>query len=488
VERSEGGRYGGHAMIAIAEALAHACPDLLEILPREELVAALFDTDLWLRPAQRVPLTRFGSFGIIAGRGWGKTHGIAFEINRRVEAGEASAIGLMAPTDDRTRDVQVAALVEHSKPWFRATEYRGGVRWPNGVIAEPHTAEKAGRTRSSNFDLAWLTELCDWQHTTRREAFDNITTACRVGRNPTYFWDTTSKGKNEVIQFLLAQHAANPEWHILRRGAMFENPHLTTEYLATEVRKYGIGTRRYDEEVRGLAFNESAGALWKQQWLDDHRVAEAPPERDIELKLHAWDPALSDSPDADEQGSTSACRTRDGHVYILADHSTRETPSVVAERIVLDCKDRGFSGAVLERNHAGNMPRDLITLHAKNHAMKVEVLPREDAAFPRRKQGVIYIREYMTADTKQTRATAPAAAYSRGVVHHVGRLTALELEQTTWEPCSRRSPNRLDAGAYAVAELLEVAIRNKKDNAGAVTGAAKLQDMITRRKGGRLGL
>jgi phage terminase large subunit-like protein len=464
--------------IAPAYALAHIAPDYWASLSDAEQLVAAFDFSLWLRPDQRVPEHDFGTFGCIGGRGWGKSHCLAYAINQRIERGDARSIALMAPNDDRVKEVQADFLVAMSPPWFQAEHYAGGVRWPNGVVATAFTPEAPGRPRSGNFDLSWACEIVDWQASTRAEAFSNLNFATRVGKAQ-IFWDTTSKGKNEVIQALVKQSESDPVTHILRRGTTFDNPLLSRKYLRRVYTSFPVGTRRHLEELYGQVFAESAGALWEQAWIDDYRRAMAP--SDPEITIVGLDPALSASGDADETGILVACRDRLKEYYVLRDLSGRLAPETWAAIVVDECA-RGASGVVVERNHAGDMPRDLLKVHGARKGMAIRVLGKSgdgtDEPFPRARPGVIHVREVTSTKSKETRASAPASLYHEGRVHHVGTFDLLELEQTTWEPGKSRSPNRLDALAQAINELAEIRVDERVDGRAAVATAAAAQKLL----------
>lgn len=456
--------------IAPAYALAHIDPNWFDRLSDIDRLVAAFDFDLWLRPEQRVPTHDFNSCGWIAGRGLGKSFAAAIEINRRVQAGECRAPALMAPNESRVQEVQVKFLVDTSPPWFKAEAYSGSVRWPNGIEATAYTPEAPGRPRSGNHDLSWLCELVDWAPTTRLDAFQNLATATRVGKAQ-IFWDTTSKGKNEVIQYLLAECERDPIANVVRRGSSFDNPLLSRKYLRKLCSQYVRGSRRYNEEVLGLSYAESAGALWCQAWLDDNRIA-APPVNP-ELVLVSIDPSLSDGPEADEAGVAVLARDRRKHIAVLDDLSGRQKPEKWAAAAVERCM-RDATGVLYERNHAGDMPRDLITLAARERGLRVEVLG-EKQLFPPRRAGTIYIKSITSRADKGTRAEAPAACYQRGLVHHVGTFELLEAEMTSWEP-GMKSPNRLDAVAQGVTELAELRDGEaKRDTARDIEAAARLQ-------------
>jgi phage terminase large subunit-like protein len=93
----------------------------------------------------------------------------------------------------------------------------------------------------------------------------------------------------------------------------------------------------------------------------------------------------------------------------------------------------------------------------------------------------------VSRSSKETRAAPVAALYAAGRVHHVGTLARLEHEQTTWEPGTRRSPNRLDACVFAVGELADIALATPHDRSAEIEAtakaAARLREAI--RRGGR---
>jgi len=483
-------------VIPPAVVIAHLDPDAFDALPEEERLVAAFAADLWLRPEQRVPRGTWRSHGFICGRGYGKTHGIAAEINRRVLSGELrppsagnDGIAIIAPTEPRVLEVQVKSLVAHSPPWFRAEEYRGGVRWPNGVRAHSFTPEAPERCRSGNFELAWLTELVDWEANNAIDAWQAVTTATRVGDCPQYMWDTTSKGKTAVILRLLEQHEREPDAHRLQRGTMFDNPFLPAEYLRDETLKYGPGTRRYREEILGEVFAEAAGALWEQEWIDEHRRTE--PRGAYDLIVLGVDPAISTTERSDETGIVAAGAVGDS-VDVLDDLSGRYPPEQWAAIIVDWHLARNASGCVIERNRGGNTLVPIIRARAEAAGVRVELL-NPDAGkqpFPKRTKGRLYVREVWSADSKATRAHGPSVLYLQGRVHHVGVFTRLELQQTTWEPGTTRSPNALDALAFAVAELAGILADEKPPpdvaGAAAVAKALAAASAADRRRQGRV--
>jgi phage terminase large subunit-like protein len=257
---------------------------------------------------------------------------------------------------------------------------------------------------------------------------------------------------------------------------MFDNPLLSQVYLRDECAKYVIGSRRYQEEVEGRVFAESAGALWHQDWLDANRKASSPGGP---LRLVALDPALSTHADADATGICVGERADDGHVYALRDRSGKYPPEEWGDMVVDECV-RGAAGVILERNHLGDHPTYVIRSRADSRAKRdgitldVRVLPKDGKPFPPRAPGVIYVREVVAASSKTTRASGPASETEAGRVHLVGLMPELELELTTYEPGTRRSPNRLDAFVYLVLELRGLTDEKKPRQPKADAAAAKV--------------
>ena len=477
-----------HGRIAPAYALAHIAPEFFEDLDETERMILPYIDDLWARPDQYLPPGNWRYCGFICGRGWGKTYTIAQAVNRLVESGQVRSPALMAPNDDRVRDVQVKNLVEASPPWFRAEAYRGGVRWPNGVIAVPFTPYEPGRSRSENIDLSWLCEIVDWQATTRQDAFENITTATRVGI-ARILWDTTSKGRNEIIKYLMDAHAEDPAQYPIVRGTTFDNPMLSRNVLRDTVRKYS--GRRYEEEVEGKVFAEAAGALWEDSWIDRHRVLSAPIAPD--LRLVGIDPALSTRDDADETGICVASRVYVGdtaHAYIEKNLTGRHRPEQWGDIAIEECIQGQCAGIVLERNHAGDPAVYVLRSRAQAHGLQVREVPNDGSPFPHRTPGVIYVRQVHPNTSKTTRAEGPAAETQLGHVHIVGHQPKLEAQMTTYEPCTgQKSPNDYDAMVHTVIELLGISESRHKttprDMAAANAAAASLRKKLAAHSGAR---
>lgn len=467
-------------------------PGFVDRLSPLECMVLRYDLecDLLVRPEQRIPDHQWRSCGIKCGRGWGKSWLVSRAINRRVIAGTSKMIALVGPTDERTRQVCVRFLIAESPPWFKAYEDRGGVSWPNGAHADVHTAE-IEEIRGPGYDTSWLTELAFWPSTTRKGCYNNITTTTRDGVRQ-IFWDTTVKGKNDLILDRLAEHRRDPRHHHLIEGTIFDNEWYDSVYLQSEWAKYPAGRRR-NEELLGMAYADADGALWEQGWLDTHRrafVPDARPGTPAPLTIVSLDPATTSGKRSDLFGFTVATLVN-GDVYITKDRSERMRPEIWATRVV-DEYEAGAAGVVIEvtGNSGGDSPLAIIRYEARARGYDVIEWPEKNGKpMPPRTPGKIYVREVQAQERKEDRAEPAALLTERGHVHLVGKFDDLELEFTTWIPRDRKSPNRLDAAARAIIELMGVTrgqpVDTSKDVDAAVDANAALRKRLARRAASR---
>ena len=322
--------------------------------------------------------------------------------------------------------------------------------WPNGVRGFVFSPG-ANYPRGSTFSHGWASELVDWAPTTRVKTWEQLSLTVRKPGTPQkIFIDSTASGKSDLFATLEKQHAKDPLVHLIVHGTSFDNSLLSAKYLRSVCSQYAKGSRRFREEIMGESFQESAGALWRQAWIDDNRRTNAP--ADVRLRVVAWDPAGSARADADEAGVSVASADDAGHFYVEADATTRATMGAQAELVFATAIKSKAAGVVIERSHFNDGPFDLLAFVASREGARLERLTI-DRPFPAYRHGTLYVREYVATRNKHARAEPIAKLAESGLLHHVGYHDALELEMTTWEPDSTDSPNRLDAAVYAVAEL-----------------------------------
>ena len=204
-----------------------------------------------------------------------------------------------------------------------------------------------------------------------------------------------------------------------------DNPTLPGEYIESLERMSAKKRARF---LHGEFQSEVDGALWRSEWIDQHRVTEAPA---LVRVCTAIDPSASSHKDSDECGIVSVGIDSRGHLYVLRDDSGIMTPSAWAARALHAHEQVQGGRIVAEVNNGGEM---------------VETVIRgQDPSVP--------YKAVHASRGKETRAEPISALYEQGMVHHVGRFPDLESELTTWVPGEGRSPNRLDAMVWGATYL-----------------------------------
>lgn len=459
---------------------ALAIPAIKAMAGDPQRVLALADTPLrrlvlpymhalLLRPEQVIPRDGWVYLTLRGGRGWGKTHAIAVFITQEILAGRARKISLMATNEDRTDEIQVAALIKAAPPWFRPVREKGGLTWPNGARAEVFTPEAPEAIRSENAQLTWLCEILAWPATKRMAAFQNATTATRVG-NGRVIIDTTAKGRNDVITLINKLNREDPKLFPIVRGSMVDNPLFRREYLRAEFLKYVEGSRRFAEEVEGKDFDDALGALWTSDTIEATRVLVAPDP--LDRVLISLDPAYSDRSDADETGFIVLGRKAE-HTYVLRDLSGQLDPEKWPADVLAVAESMRASGAVIEVNSTSRLVPTIMRSACKTAGVVMIELAK-DAPFPAYRRGVFYVKLIVSREDKHTRATGPAGESLAGRLHIVGDMPELEEQMTTFVPDSgQKSPGRYDALVHGENELAGLLRDEAPSAAPAVIGAAE---------------
>ncbi len=159
------------------------------------------------------------------------------------------------------------------------------------------------------------------------------------------------------------------------------------------------------------------------------------------------DPAVKATDTSDETGIVAVGLGFNDHVYILEDASGVYKPADWCIQAVMLYNKWKADRVVGEVNNGGDLIETVLRTVAKN---------------------IPYTGVHATRN-KLTRAEPVAALYEQGKAHHVGRFVELEYEQTTWAAKKGdKSPNRIDALVWGVAELLPD-MAKKKTNLNALS-------------------
>lgn len=211
------------------------------------------------------------------------------------------------------------------------------------------------------------------------------------------------------------------------------------------------------------AIEKVPGALWTRTQLEETRVRSVPGDR-VRTAV-AVDPAVSSGPNADDTGISAVTRTKDGHLYVLADETCHldadrrrgddgELMDGWAMRAVRLAVRVGASEIVAEKNQGGELVRAAIR-RAVEQALQEGVLDRP-----------LHVRLVHSSQSKEERALPWSFLWGEPnpTAHIVGVLEELEEQMVTWVPGTRGfSPDRVDAMVLALAAVGAPAAQMRPD-------------------------
>lgn len=405
---------------------------------KDELLVLKYDWDLWRRDNQKVPddedwyITMF-----LCGRGWGKTRVGAEWTKERARANPNAVIALGARNSSEQAVMISQGIMKFSPPWFKpvmttaqeSTVGKRVLKWPNGAIGVPLSAENADDGRGWNFTDAWLDELAAFK---KFDMYDNVIMALRAGRNPRMIITTTPKPVAKVKQIMKSADE-NPLGVRLITGNTYENEKHIPKHVLDEWTKMYEGTALGRQEL-WAEIVETSGALWKYEWIEDQRIKEGQNTKEALIEsceriVVAIDPAITATADSDETGIIVVGRTRDNRGIVFRDASGIMSPEQWAAKAVLLFREYQADMIVAENNQGGDMVEATIKAIDRN-------VPYEGVRATR---------------GKYTRAEPAAQLYKEGRISHLGAtgLSTLEYQLTDWIP-SDPSPDRLDALVWAL--------------------------------------
>jgi phage terminase large subunit-like protein len=386
--------------------------------------------------------TDYECFLLCAGRGLGKTLSGANNLVTDALTGCTVNPGgschqcphtfaVVAPTRDHLKQVclegdsgilsalEDGEMIQYNKSLLMVT-------LRNGNIIRGFSAENEERYRGPNLSGTWVDELGVFRH---EGVWHQMRLALRIGRHPRIYVTTTPRPTKLIRQ--LFRDSETGKVHITTGSTRENEANLSATMLESLYGRYG-GTRMGRQELEGNLLEDIPGALWKREWFDRDRVVKAP--ADLTRVVVAMDPAVTTGEDSDDTGIIVAGQTADGHAYILADFSRRDTPFNCCRRAVDAYHEFKADCIVGEQNNGGDYIRDLV------HSVE---------------PGVAYRQVYATRG-KATRAQPVSSLYEQGRVHHVGSLPELEDEMSTWLPDDLDSPDRMDATVWAISWLRDM--------------------------------
>ena len=375
-------------------------------------------------------------WGVLAGRGWGKTKTGGETIRWLVEQAGYRRVGLIGRTAADVRDVIVqgnAGLENDYPPWERDGLYEPSKRrfnFPGGGYATTYSADKPDQLRGPEHDLILCDELAAWRYP---EAYDMAQMGLRInstmGYPPLTIFLTTPRPTPLIVAL-----ADDPNVY-LTTGSTYENVANLAGSALDYLRQKYEGTRLGQQELHAKILTDVPGALWTRDLLEACRkrvdkLGLPEPIPDMQRIAIGIDPAVTATEDSNETGIILAGLGEDGHAYVFDDWSMRESPGTWAKRVVRGYFLDEVDAIVGETNNGGDLVEEVIRT----------VRDEDDKPIGRE----VNYRAVHASRGKYTRAEPIAALYEQGRVHHIGHLAELEDQMCTWVP-GEKSPDRIDA-------------------------------------------
>jgi len=403
----------------------------------DRLLAALHDWNNFARKDQLPPhATAWRTWLILGGRGAGKTRTGAEWVRAYADGGAPDAlkvprrIALVGQTIGDVRRVMIegpsgilAVHRDDERPEWQSSI--GRLVWSNGTMAEVYSATEPDGLRGPQFDAAWCDELAKWPEPER--AWDMLQMALRLGTLPRAVVTTTPR----PIPLLKAM--LEDQTTVTTRARTADNAkNLADGFIGEMVRRYA-GTALGRQELDGEIIDDTAGALWRRDWIESTRLMLAP---ELQRIVVAVDPPVTATVSSDACGLIVAGLGADGRGYVLADRTVQgREPHVWARAAVAAYENFAADRIVAETNQGGDLVESILKQTSAN----------------------VPVRQVKATRGKWVRAEPIAALYAEGRVVHVGGFRQLEEQMCAFGAdglAHGRSPDRVDALVWALTDLM----------------------------------
>lgn len=415
---------------------------VLEGLTDEDASALAWDWGFWGRPDQHPPQGEWNIWGLIAGRGVGKTRtGSEWVRSKgREPAGTHEGVGLLIGADAAdVRDLMVEGPsgILACSPQGERPKYEPSKRllaWPNGMRVHCRSGEDPEAIRGVNAGWCWADEMAKWRYC--KEAWDQLRFALREGRHPQTCITTTPKPVVTLREIIKGRY---PGTVLAPRMSTYRNRANLAATFLEEMDILYAGTRLGRQELYAELLEDVEGALWTLMMIEAHRKS-APPANTTRRAV-AVDP--SGTRRGAECGIMVCAADAEKHGWVLADRSRRASPGEWAEAALVAYQEFGCDLIVAEKNFGGEMVEHTLrtvpatAAHPGGHEVRIKLIS--------------------ASVSKTARAEPVVGLYEQGRIHHVGNFPDLESQMTTWVPGdvpAPPSPDRLDAMVWGLTELL----------------------------------
>lgn len=389
----------------------------------------------------------------LAGRGWGKSRaGSEWVVDQVLKHqfdnhGTPTEWLVIAETlsDARTICMEgpagILRVLERRKVKHRyKMSPRPMVLFPTGAKIYTEGADDPDVARGYNASGAWLDEVVKWREP-KRSWYEGIMPSLRAdlaGDHPRAFVTTTPKPIDLIQEWVRRDDGSI---HIMR-GSTFDNAANLSALVIKELKHRYEGTIIGRQELYGEIVEAFDGALFSRLDIETNRVDDAPD--DLLSIVVGIDPSLTG--EDDEMGIVVAARTRDNHMYILADRSVMSVGRAAALHAWRTLAEFGGDKLICETNLGKRWMTQVFN----------------DAYYELVGQGVFEkgtkppIVGIDTKIGKRTRGEPIAMRCEQGRLHMVGRMQELEDQMATFTSWGLRdSPDRLDAMVHACRFLMQ---------------------------------
>lgn len=384
------------------------------------------DWRVWGRDKQLAPElmpdgSKWRTWLVVAGRGFGKTRCMVEFVIDEVTSGRARRICVIGQGADDIRTVIVegeSGFLTCSNSTFMPIYYPtvggGKLVWPNGAEAFLYSAEDPEALRGPQFDLAVFDEPMAVPADKRQKTVSNLRFGLRLGDNPRLVYTTTPK-PHAWLREMLA-NADDPKKRIIvTRGSTYENADNLAESFIEGIMEDYDGTRLGKQEIYGELLGMEDGALWddallaKCRLLCDETDDGSWPSQLLVAFANACDKVVvSVDPNIKPGGTAHAAGIlvigkRGKERFVIADRTVKGGPSKWSLAAVDALIEFGADEIVAESNQGGEMVRIVINQAAEARSVQVKTFLTH------------------ASKGKQRRAEPAANAYERGLVFHLGK-------------------------------------------------------------------
>ena len=402
-------------------------PAFIQLSPSQRIATRRYRWEaLQARPNQLPPDGDWNTYLALAGRGFGKTRLAAEWLAWMATLNAGTRWAIVAPTFADARDTCAegpSGIVTILREYGSLENYNrsnGEILLNNKSRIKLYSAEEPDRLRGPNFHGGWFDELAAFKYP---DAWDQYQLALRLGSHPQTVITTTPRPV-KIIRDLSKRDGV-----MVVRGSTFDNAANLAPTALAELRLRYEGTRLGRQELYGEVIEDTPGALWSRDQIEQARVSEHPPLTRIVVAI---DPAVTSGEQSDETGIVVAGVSNDGQYYVLEDLTLRASPDGWA-RVAIDAYHRwGADRVVAETNNGGDM---------------IELLLRQvDSS--------VSFRKVTATRGKIVRAEPIASLSEQYRLHLVGSFPKLEDQMANFTIDSKNSPDALDAMVWAVTDLM----------------------------------